>query len=76
MFVITCHSYEVFISDLRPKGRGRPQRILLGIWPEDHIHGVIRAVVFRDPQHMKEEALNLGYPRIPVRIYLIILFSL
>ncbi|CAH1390469.1 unnamed protein product [Nezara viridula] len=49
-------------SDLRPKGRGRPQRILLGIWPEDHIRGVIRAVVFRDPQHMKEETLNLGYP--------------
>lgn len=54
-------------SDLRPKGRGRPQRILLGIWPEDHIRGVIRAVVFRDPQHMKDEALNLGYHRLPVR---------
>lgn len=25
--------------DLRPKGRGRPQRILLGIWPDDHIKG-------------------------------------
>ncbi|XP_075229031.1 uncharacterized protein LOC142328833 isoform X2 [Lycorma delicatula] len=56
-------------TDLRPKGRGRPQRILLGIWPEDHIHGVIRAVVFRDPQHMKEEALNLGYHRIPEPMY-------
>jgi len=33
---------------MRPKGRGRPQRILLGTWPEDHIRGVIRAVVFRD----------------------------
>lgn len=55
-----------FCSDLRPKGRGRPQRILLGIWPEAHIQGVIRAVVFRDPQHIKEEALNLGYPRIQV----------
>ncbi|XP_065218248.1 protein bric-a-brac 1-like isoform X2 [Planococcus citri] len=51
-------------SDLRPKGRGRPQRILLGYWPEDHIQNVIRAVVFRDPQHIKDEPLNLGYPRI------------
>ncbi|XP_063238106.1 protein bric-a-brac 1-like isoform X2 [Bacillus rossius redtenbacheri] len=52
-------------ADLRPKGRGRPQRILLGSWPEDHIHGVIRAVVFRDPQHIKEEP-HLSYPRLPV----------
>ncbi|KAL1130640.1 hypothetical protein AAG570_011882 [Ranatra chinensis] len=52
-------------TDLRPKGRGRPQRILLGIWPEEHIRGVIRAVVFRDPQHIKEDTINLGYPRIP-----------
>lgn len=37
-----------FITDLRPKGRGRPQRILLGVWPDEHIRGVIRAVVFRD----------------------------
>ena len=36
------------ISDLRPKGRGRPQRILLGQWPEDHVREVIRAVVFRE----------------------------
>ena len=36
------------MADMRPKGRGRPQRILLGSWPEDHIRGVIRAVVFRD----------------------------
>lgn len=56
-------------TDLRPKGRGRPQRILLGIWPEAHIQGVIRAVVFRDPQHIKEEALNLGYPRIQEPMY-------
>jgi len=35
-------------ADLRPKGRGRPQRILLGQWPEDHVRHVIRAVVFRD----------------------------
>ena len=33
---------------MRPKGRGRPQRILLGNWPEDHVRNVIRAVVFRD----------------------------
>ena len=36
------------LSDLRPKGRGRPQRILLGQWPEDHVREVIRAVVFRE----------------------------
>ena len=34
--------------ELRPKGRGRPQRILLGNWPEEHVRQVIRAVVFRD----------------------------
>lgn len=51
-------------ADLRPKGRGRPQRILLGFWPEDHIQNVIRTVVFRDAQNIKEEALHL-YPRIP-----------
>jgi hypothetical protein len=52
-------------ADLRPKGRGRPQRILLGVWPDEHIRGVIRAVVFRDPQHIKEEQ-QLGYPRLAV----------
>ncbi|GLG99625.1 Protein bric-a-brac 1 [Gryllus bimaculatus] len=51
-------------ADLRPKGRGRPQRILLGTWPEEHIRGVIRAVVFRDTQHIKEEP-HLGYARLP-----------
>ncbi|KAK9882670.1 hypothetical protein WA026_022721 [Henosepilachna vigintioctopunctata] len=50
-------------SDLRPKGRGRPQRILLGIWPDEHIRGVIRAVVFRDSHHIKEEQ-PIHYPRI------------
>ena len=35
-------------ADLRPKGRGRPQRILLGQWPEEHVREVIRAVVFRE----------------------------
>lgn len=54
--------------DLRPKGRGRPQRILLGVWPDEHIRGVIRAVVFRDPQHMKEEQ-HLGFPRLPVSFF-------
>lgn len=49
-------------SDLRPKGRGRPQRILLGIWPDEHIRGVIKAVVFRDSHHIKEE--QFSYPRI------------
>ena len=51
-------------TELRPKGRGRPQRILLGQvrgllllllllllpvqWPEEHVRQVIRAVVFRE----------------------------
>ncbi|KAJ0183640.1 hypothetical protein K1T71_000063 [Dendrolimus kikuchii] len=57
-------------ADLRPKGRGRPQRILLGVWPDEHIRGVIRAVVFRDSHtphtphtahHIKEIELP-GYP--------------
>lgn len=50
--------------DLRPKGRGRPQRILLGVWPDEHIRGVIRAVVFRDghsPHMVKEEPTSM-YP--------------
>ncbi|XP_059059926.1 protein bric-a-brac 1-like isoform X2 [Achroia grisella] len=56
-------------ADLRPKGRGRPQRILLGVWPDEHIRGVIRAVVFRDTHaphaghHIKEEVLPV-YPAI------------
>ncbi|XP_022125918.1 protein bric-a-brac 1 isoform X1 [Pieris rapae] len=56
-------------TDLRPKGRGRPQRILLGVWPDEHIRGVIRAVVFRDSHashtahHIKEEVLPV-YPQI------------
>lgn len=63
------------IADLRPKGRGRPQRILLGVWPDEHIRGVIRAVVFRDSHaphaahHIKEEVLP-GYPAITVSIAL------
>nr|KAF7412826.1 hypothetical protein H0235_012677 [Vespula pensylvanica] len=50
--------------NLRPKGRGRPQRILLGVWPDEHIRGVIRAVVFRDghsPHIVKEEPASM-YP--------------
>lgn len=49
---------------MRPKGRGRPQRILLGVWPDEHIRGVIRAVVFRDghsPHIVKEEPASM-YP--------------
>lgn len=42
-------------GDLRPKGRGRPQRILLGSWPEEQIKGVIKAVVFRDTSVFKDE---------------------
>lgn len=51
-------------QDLRPKGRGRPQRILLGVWPDEHIRGVIRAVVFRDGQsaHIVKEEPATMYP--------------
>merc|ERR1712106_1113877 len=41
-------------GDMRPKGRGRPQRILLGSWPEEQIKGVIKAVVFRDTSMFRE----------------------
>ncbi|XP_055915369.1 protein bric-a-brac 1 [Eupeodes corollae] len=50
-------------TDLRPKGRGRPQRILLGIWPDEHIKGVIKTVVFRDAKELKDEGLHLHYGR-------------
>lgn len=50
-------------TDLRPKGRGRPQRILLGIWPDEHIKGVIKTVVFRDAKEFKEEGMHLSYGR-------------
>ncbi|XP_031630430.1 protein bric-a-brac 1-like [Contarinia nasturtii] len=44
-------------TDLRPKGRGRPQRILLGVWPEETIKGVVKTVVFRDAKELRcEEA--------------------
>ncbi|XP_054734838.1 protein bric-a-brac 1-like [Anastrepha obliqua] len=51
--------------DLRPKGRGRPQRILLGIWPDEHIKGVIKTVVFRDSKDLKDDSLvpHLPYGR-------------
>ncbi|XP_033238793.1 protein bric-a-brac 1 isoform X2 [Drosophila pseudoobscura] len=48
--------------DLRPKGRGRPQRILLGIWPDEHIKGVIKTVVFRDAKDMKDDSLGGHMP--------------
>nr|XP_036220166.1 protein bric-a-brac 1 [Bactrocera oleae] len=51
--------------DLRPKGRGRPQRILLGIWPDEHIKGVIKTVVFRDAKDLKDDSIvpHLPYGR-------------
>lgn len=52
-------SIEGGIEDLRPKGRGRPQRILLGLWPDEHIKGVIKTVVFRDANDMKDEGVHL-----------------
>lgn len=75
----TLHVHVLLLcdfSDLRPKGRGRPQRILLGVWPDEHIRGVIRAVVFRDTHAAcAAQATNLkelelpGYPPIaPVSI--------
>ncbi|XP_037944446.1 protein bric-a-brac 2-like [Teleopsis dalmanni] len=42
-------------TDPRPKARGRPQRILLGMWPEELIRSVIKAVVFRDYREIKDE---------------------
>ena len=45
-------------ADLRPKGRGRPQRILLGQWPEEHVREVIRAVVFREVRGQQLELYN------------------
>lgn len=49
-------------SDLRPKGRGRPQRILLGLWPDEHIKGVIKSVVFRDEKNItiKDDQMIYG----------------
>ncbi|KAJ6640649.1 Protein bric-a-brac 1 [Pseudolycoriella hygida] len=52
-------SIEGGIEDLRPKGRGRPQRILLGLWPDEHIKGVIKTVVFRDANEMKDDSVHL-----------------
>lgn len=50
-------------ADLRPKGRGKPQRTLLGIWPDEHIKGVIKTVVIRDAKELKEETMHLAYGR-------------
>lgn len=52
-------SIEGGTEDLRPKGRGRPQRILLGLWPDEHIKGVIKTVVFRDANEMKDDGVHL-----------------
>uniref|UniRef100_A0A1A9X2V7 HTH psq-type domain-containing protein n=1 Tax=Glossina brevipalpis TaxID=37001 RepID=A0A1A9X2V7_9MUSC len=56
-------------SDPRPKARGRPQRILLGMWPDDLIRSVIKAVVFRDYREIKDELGGLSYvngqPNVP-----------
>ncbi|XP_055841630.1 protein bric-a-brac 2 [Episyrphus balteatus] len=46
-------------TDPRPKARGRPQRILLGMWPEELIRSVIKAVVFRDYREIKEETVQM-----------------
>ena len=56
--------------DIRPKGRGRPQRILLGNWPDEHVRQVIRAVVFRDGtiptyNHANNPPLTPTAPLIP-----------
>lgn len=55
-------------QDLRPKGRGRPQRILLGVWPEDHIDEVVKTVVFRDGREAKEDERS-GIPIAPYGQY-------
>ncbi|XP_026467666.1 uncharacterized protein LOC113371246 [Ctenocephalides felis] len=47
----------MILISFRPKGRGRPQRILLGVWPDEHIRGVIRTVVFRDNTHSTDRQL-------------------
>ena len=49
---------------MRPKGRGRPQRILLGQWPEDHVREVIRAVVFREGE-LSSQAHHSSSPPAP-----------
>ena len=48
----------VLPAEMRPKGRGRPQRILLGSWPDDTVKNVIRAVVFRDTSGLKEQQME------------------
>ncbi|XP_043208080.1 protein bric-a-brac 1-like [Amphibalanus amphitrite] len=45
-------------NEMRPKGRGRPQRILLGSWPDETVKNVIRAVVFRDTSGLKEQQME------------------
>ena len=70
-FFCFCFFVVVVVIELRPKGRGRPQRILTGSWPADHVHSVIRAVVFRDPTSLprhydREEASKLTANRASV----------
>lgn len=43
-------------------GRGRPQRILLGVWPEEHIKGVVKTVVFRDDKELREVDTSIPIP--------------
>lgn len=57
---------------MRPKGRGRPQRILLGTWPEEHIRGVIRAVVFRDTQ--TKDDMPFVFNRVTFSVFCIYVF--
>lgn len=62
-------------TDLRPKGRGRPQRILLGVWPDDHIKGVIKTVVFRDAKELVKDDNIIAYGRHSVSFYILIKLS-
>ena len=56
---------DPIVPDLRPKGRGRPQRILLGQWPEDHVREVIRAVVFREGELSSVSSHGPGHTASP-----------
>lgn len=62
-------------TDLRPKGRGRPQRILLGIWPDEHIKGVIKTVVFRDAKELKDDPMQMAYGRHSVSFNKILIYG-
>ena len=62
-------------TDLRPKGRGRPQRILLGVWPDEHIKAVIKSVVFRDEKNLKEEQMLYGRQSVVIDNFMQELFA-